>query len=229
MFFGLFSLSQTTFFKVYGVSMGFLWKLKSPYIGLVRDERKGFNRFSVFPIVRTQGIRSYWTELLSRAELLNWAENVIFDILEPLLFENIVHVLYYLNFVFVFVSVFVFVVLFVVSGWTPVLSSFRRCMKCWLECWNRRNTDVLLTIGLMAPFGSDKNALLWFGHQWMPGNDFLGCRSVQITVKHTLLVGHDTLVLKLPLLVQCSSATFYSVSISEPIPIRFGKKSYKIL
>ena len=122
----------------------FLWKLKSPYIGLVRDERKGFNRFSVFPIVRTQGIRSYWTELLSWAELLNWAENVIFDILEPLLFENIVHVLYYLNFVFVFVFVFV------VSGWTPVLSSFRRCMKCWLECWNRGNTEVLLIIGLMA-------------------------------------------------------------------------------
>ena len=102
------------------------------------------------PIVRTQGIRSYWTELLSWAELLNWAENVVFDILEPLLFENIVHVLYYLNFVFVFVSVFVFVVVFVVSGWTPVLSSFRRCMKCWLECWNRGNTEVLLIIGLMA-------------------------------------------------------------------------------
>ena len=78
--------------------------------------------------------------------------------LHPLLFENIAYVKYFLNFhfvfvlvfVFLFVFVFVFVVVFVFSGWTPVLSSFRRCMKCWLECWNRRNTDVLLIFGLLA-------------------------------------------------------------------------------
>ena len=37
------------FFQSLWCFYGFLWKLKSPYIALVRDERKGFYRFSVFP------------------------------------------------------------------------------------------------------------------------------------------------------------------------------------
>ena len=102
---------------------------------------------------------SYWTKLLSWAKLLNWAELRMSYLisLKPLLFKNIAHVLYFLNFafVFVFVCVFVFVVVFVVFGWTPMLSSFRRCMKCWVECWNRGNREVLLIIGLMAGGGEE--------------------------------------------------------------------------
>ena len=56
----------------------------------------------------------------------------------------------------VFVFVFVFVVVFVFSRWTPVLSSFRRWMKCWLECWNHQNTDVLLIVDLMAGEGGEE-------------------------------------------------------------------------
>ena len=51
--------------------------------------------------------------------------------MHPLLFKNIVHVLYFLNFVFVFVSVFVlvfvFVVVFVVSGRTGTVLFLLTC------------------------------------------------------------------------------------------------------
>ena len=33
---------------------------------------------------------------------------------------------------------------------------------------------------------------------------------------------------KLITVLQCTAATFYSVSVSEPIPVRFGKKSQKL-
>ena len=44
-----------------------------------------------------------------------------------------------LVFVFVFVFLCVFVMVLVISRWTLVLSSFRRCMICEWQCSNSRN------------------------------------------------------------------------------------------
>ena len=44
----------------------------------------------------------------------------------------------------------VFVFVFATSRWTPVLSSFRPCMICWMRCSNHENIHVLMMIGLVT-------------------------------------------------------------------------------
>ena len=73
-------------------------------------------------------------------------ELILYYIQEDLLLKVLVFV-----FVFVFVCVFVFVS--VITRWTLALSSFRRCIICWIWCSNHENIDVLMLIGLVAGEG----------------------------------------------------------------------------
>ena len=61
-----------------------------------------------------------------------------------------------LVFVFVFVFVCVFVIVLVITRWTLALSSFRRCIICWIWCSNHENIDVLVLIGLVAENGGEE-------------------------------------------------------------------------
>ena len=54
----------------------------------------------------------------------------------------------------------VFVVVFVISRYTPVLSSFQPCMICWLRCWNHGNLDVLMLIGLVSGEKEEEKAII---------------------------------------------------------------------
>ena len=70
-------------------------------------------------------------------------ELILYYIQEDLLLKVLV-------FVFVFVFVCVFVIVLVITRWTLALSSFRRCIICWIWCSNHENIDVLMLIGLVA-------------------------------------------------------------------------------